>query len=252
MNRLKGKVALVTGGGTGIGRAIAELFASEGAQVAVLGRRVEYLEDVVAAITRDGGRALSCPADVTDEEAVAAAVERILAAFGDLSIVVNNAGTLRRGEDPTRSERWEWERDLAVNLTGPFLVLKHTLPVLVKRSSGSIVNIASQIALAGAPGYATYAAAKGGVVSLTRALAVEFGPQGVRCNCICPGLVDTPMAYVGRPNFDSLREDLARAHPLGRIGWPEDVAYAALYLASDESSWVTGVVLPVDGGFTAR
>lgn len=252
MPRLQGKVALVTGGGTGIGRATAELLAAEGAAVVLMGRRPEPLAEVVAAIVAAGGQALACPGDVSDEAAVAAAVADASAAFGGLDVVVNNAGSTRRGEDITRKDRAQWDGDLAVNLTGPFLVLKHAIPHLIRRGGGSIVNIASQLALVGAPGYVTYSAAKGGLVSLTRTLAVEYGPLGIRCNCICPGLVETAMAYVDRPNFDELREDLARNHPLRRLGQPRDVAHAVLYLASDESAWVTGVVLPVDGGFTAR
>ena len=252
MRRLEGKVALVTGGGSGIGRAVALRLAAEGALVAVSGRRPEPLADAVDEIARAGGRALAVPADISREDDATRMVEETVAAFGHLDVLVNNAGSIRRGvllhELPTE----RWEEQISVNLTGVFLVTKAALrAMLAADGDRSIVVVSSTLALIAAPGVAPYTAAKGALLALTRSLAVEYAEHGIRANCVCPAIVDTPLAYVDRPNFEERKAEFAARYPLGRLGAPEDVVGAVAYLASEESAWVTGSVLTLDGGLTA-
>jgi NAD(P)-dependent dehydrogenase (short-subunit alcohol dehydrogenase family) len=253
LRRLDGRVALVTGGGTGIGRAAALRLAEEGASVAVSGRRGQRVAETARAIEDADGRALAIPGDVSVENDAERMVAETVDAFGRLDVLVNNAGAIRRGvllhELPTE----RWDEQVAVNLRGAFLVTRAALRRMLELDGDrSIVNVASTFALAAGPGVAPYTAAKGGVISLTRALAVEYAPNGIRINCVCPGIVVTPLAYVDRPQFEEQKEEFARNFPLGRLGEPEDVAGAIAYLASTDAAWVTGVVLEVDGGFTAK
>lgn len=250
---LDGRVALVTGAGTGIGRASAIRLAAEGAAVTVTGRRAELLAETVARIESGGARAHAVPGDVSLEADAKRMVDETVAAFGGLHVLVNNAGSIRRNvllhETPT--DRWD---DLVTaNLRSVFLVTRAALAAMLETDGDrSIVNIASTFAHTNAVGVSPYAAAKGGVVALTRSLAVEYADRGIRANCICPGIVVTPLAYVDRPNFEEDRTRLAALFPLGRLGEPDDVAAAVAYFASPEAGWVTGVVMDVDGGFTAR
>jgi len=248
-DRLHDKVALITGAGSGIGRATALLFAAEGATVAALDWNQEAAAEAVRLIGERGGEAVALAADVSREEEVAAAVEATAARFGRLDVLVASAGIdlFARATD-TKLE--DWERIQSVDLRGVFLCCKHAIPHMERQGGGAIVTLSSVNGLVGLSVHAAYAAAKGGIIALTRQLAVDYGPANIRVNCICPTSTDTPM--VRAVANDAVLETLARMHPLRRIAQAEDVAYAALYLASDEARCVTGAVLPVDCGWTAQ
>jgi len=251
--KLAGKVAIVTGAGTGIGRACAELFAREGAAVALAGRRREPLEEVARAIEKSGGRALARTCDVTREADTQALVERAVSGFGGLHVLVNNAAYWMAGTIEETSVE-DWDRMMETNLKGVFLLVKHALPALRQAGGAAIVNIGSVLGLVGMKRRVAYATSKGGLVLLTKALALDHAADRIRVNCICPALVDTPMGQesLGRAG-DAAAERARRlaAIPLGRAGTPEDVARLALFLASDDSSWMTGAAIALDGGFTA-
>ena len=252
VRRLEGKVALVTGGGSGIGRAVALRLAAEGGLVAVSGRRAEPLADAVDEVERAGGRGLAVTGDVSREDDATRMVEETVSAFGRLDVLVNNAGSIRRGVLLHELSTERWEEQIRVNLTGVFLVTRAALrAMLAGDGDRSIVVVSSTLALLAAPGVAPYTAAKGALLALTRSLAVEYADRGIRVNCVCPAIVDTPLAYVDRPNFDERKAEFAGRYPLGRLGEPKDVAGAVAYLASEESAWVTGSVLTLDGGLTA-
>jgi NAD(P)-dependent dehydrogenase (short-subunit alcohol dehydrogenase family) len=244
--RLEDKRCLVTGGGSGIGRAVARGFAAEGARVVVAGRRRERLEETAA-----GVEAMTVASgDVSDAAEARALVEAVVERHGGLDVLFHAAGVLRRNERLDETSEREWERDLAINLTGAFRLLRPAIPHL-RETRGTVVLVASQLAHIGSPGYATYCAAKGGVLALTRALAVDLGADGVRVNALSPGVVETEMAYVGR-DFDAMRDAIADTIPLRRVGRAEDMVGPAVFLAGDESAWMTGQSLVVDGGFTAQ
>ena len=250
--RLKDKVAIVTGAGTGLGRAIAIMFAREGAKVALNGRRKEPLEKVAAEIAQAGGTALACAGDVTKAADVKRMVEATVTAFGRLDILVNNAGGIpERGPVLGMSEEG-FRKTLDVNLTSAFLCSKQALPELIK-TRGNIVNVASLAGLRGAPNNTAYGAAKGGMVILTKDMAVDYAPQGVRVNAVCPAYVETDLnrELLADMKKTGEYEALVKMHPLGRLGEPDDIAYAAVYLASDEAKWITGLPLSVDGGIAA-
>jgi NAD(P)-dependent dehydrogenase (short-subunit alcohol dehydrogenase family) len=253
MPRLWGKTALITGGGTGIGRACALLFAREGASVAIGGRRKDPLDAVVGEIEAAGGKALALTCDVTDRASAEAAVSATTKQFGRLDVLVNNAGAVVVAAlDQTSDE--DWNRVLAVNLTGTFYVSRAALPALRKAGGGSIVNIGSILGLISRKQRAAYSAAKSGVAGLTRAMALDHAHENIRVNCICPSIIETELglqSIAKAPDPDGERKRRAAEIPLGRLGKPEDAAQMALYLASDESAWVTGTALPLDGGLTA-
>jgi NAD(P)-dependent dehydrogenase (short-subunit alcohol dehydrogenase family) len=250
MSRLEGRAVLLTGGGTGIGQATAIRLAQEGALVAVSGRREDKLAETLAEL---GDRGLAIPGDVSVEEDAEGMVAETVAAFGRLDVLVNNAGTIRRNVLLHELETERWDELIASNLRSVFLVTRAALRRMFEGDGDrSIVNVSSTFALAAGPGVSAYTAAKGGVIALTRALAIEYAPHGIRANCVCPGIVVTPLAYTDRPHFEEQREEFARMYPLGRLGEPEDVAGAIAYYASADSCWVTGTVLEVDGGFTAK
>jgi len=247
-----GKRALITGAGRGIGLATAALFASEGAAVALADIDGAAAATAVAAIARAGGRALPLVADVSEAGAVAAMVEGAEHALGGLDILINNAGiVLPDDEGPVETPLAAWERTLAVNLTGVFLCCKYGLPALERAGGGAIVNLGSMVAFIGAavPQIA-YTAAKGGVVALTREIAVQYARRNIRANALCPGPVATPLTAAFFDTPEKLERRLVHM-PLGRFGAVEEIARAALFLASDEASYVTGAAFLVDGGITA-
>jgi meso-butanediol dehydrogenase / (S,S)-butanediol dehydrogenase / diacetyl reductase len=253
VTRLKGKTAVVTGGGTGMGRAIALALGREGAKVAVLGRRQEVLEGVAEELRQSGveGRAVVC--DVTDKKAISQAMAETEAAFGPVHILINNAGILSVSTVESVSEE-EWERVIETNLTGPFLMARAVLPSMRRAGGGSIVNIGSVLGLVAIKDRAAYCASKGGLTLLTKAMALDHAHENIRVNCICPSVVETELVRrIFSDTEDGRRARQARIGtiPLGRLGRPDDVAGLAVFLASDESSWVTGTAIPVDGGVTA-
>jgi NAD(P)-dependent dehydrogenase (short-subunit alcohol dehydrogenase family) len=262
--RLDGKIAIVAGAGStpgetlGNGRAAALLFAREGARVALADRDGERAEATRAAVAAEGGRAWAFEADVSSAADCARLVEACLAREGRVDVLHNNVGIGVIG-GPVETSEADWDRLLDGNLKSVYLTCKYVLPVMERQRAGAIVNVSSvgAVRFSGAYPLAAYAASKGAVNSLTRAIAVQYAGKGIRANAIMPGLIDTPMAVdeparrlgVERARFAKARAD---AVPMGRMGEAWDVAWAALYLASDEAKYVTGVVLPVDGGLTSR
>jgi NAD(P)-dependent dehydrogenase (short-subunit alcohol dehydrogenase family) len=248
--RLKNKVALITGGTSGIGEATAVLFAKEGAKVAITGRNEMRGEAVAGRIMSDGGEAIFILADVRKAEECGPAVEKTLRAFERLDILFNNAGVFFPHTILECNEE-EWELQMDVNLKGTFLMSKAALPGMIERRSGVIINNSSGWGIAGGDAAVAYCASKGGVVLLTKAMAIDHGRQGIRVNCICPGDVDTPMLPEDARMRGLKWEDYlagCASRPMGRIGTVDEIAKAALFLASDDSSFMTGAALVVDGG----
>jgi meso-butanediol dehydrogenase / (S,S)-butanediol dehydrogenase / diacetyl reductase len=253
MLRLSGKVAFITGGGSGIGRACALAFAREGAQVVVAGRRKGPLDTVASEIEAAGGKALALTCDVTQTVAVVAALTQAERSFGRLDTIVNNAGAVVVATVEHTSDE-DWQKVIAANLTGTFLVSRAALPALRRAGRGSIVNIGSVLGLVARRERAAYCAAKAGVSGLTRAMALDHARDKIRVNCICPTIVETELGMQSiRQAPDAAAEIQRRIAeiPIGRVGTPEDVALMAVYLASDEASWVTGASFPLDGGVSA-
>lgn len=248
--RLAGKVAIVTGAGSGIGRACALAFAREGAKVVLVGRTAKKLELVANQI---GPAALIHAADIAqrgdNESAVAAAVKQ----FGALHVLVNNAAVLHAGTAESHTEE-EWDQTFDTNVKGVWLLSRAAIPHMRQAGKGSIINIGSALSLVGARNRAAYAASKGAVLLLTRSMALDLGAEQIRVNCICPGIVETELVerfITQAPDPVAARKQREALHALGRFGQPDDIAPLAVYLASDESAWVTGAAFPVDGGYTA-
>lgn len=249
MSRLAGKVAVVTGGNAGIGEAIAQTFAREGAAVVITGRRQDELDRVVHEITHRKGKVSAVAGSVTDDRHVRAVVNEAIQRFGSLDILINNAGVGDFGRRLHELDDETWARVLDVNLTGVFRMTRAAVPEMLKRGRGSIVNISSIASLVGIPYLPAYAASKGALDALTRAIAVDYAKDGLRCNVVNPGLIATPMAAPLMANPEQLDPILDR-YPIRRPGKPEEVAAMVLYLASDEAMWVTGGTFRIDGGMT--
>ena len=249
--RLDGKVALISGGARGMGATEAGLFAREGSKV-VLGDVLDEQGRAVEAEIRGlGGDATYAHLDVTDAGDWRAAVETAVSAYGKLDILVNNAGILIRGALEDTSEE-DWDRIMAINAKGVFLGTKHAIPAMRRAGGGSIINISSEAGLVGNPyGVSAYGATKGAVRLFSKMTAIEYAKDKIRCNSVHPGPTETPMMQ-GMLEASAAREAMVRRIPAGRLGRPEDIAYGVLYLASDESSFVTGAELVIDGGITAQ
>jgi NAD(P)-dependent dehydrogenase (short-subunit alcohol dehydrogenase family) len=256
VSRFAGKVAIVTGGGSGIGRATARLLAAEGASVTVADLRLDAAESVVGEIEADGGIARAQAVDVSDADATAAMVSETVAAFGGLDVLHNNAAALDqngRDQDVVTMELATWQRVIDVNLTGAMLGCRFAIPAMLERGGGSIVNTASAAAYYGGTSLLAYSTSKAGLVALTRNVATAYGERGIRCNAVAPGVVVAREAQdaLGGPMGDRLRR-YTTSHLTGRLGYPEEIAAAVAFLASDDASFITGETLRVDGGFTAH
>ena len=252
MGELTGKVAIVTGAASGIGLATARLFAREGACVVAADVTDDAGMAVADDITKDGGTCSFVHADTSHEPDVEAMIHLALSRYGKLDVLFNNAG-IEGEQAPTAAASVEnWNRVIAVNLTGVFLGMKHGIAAMLQHGGGAVVNNASVAGLVGFAGIPAYCAAKGGVVQLTRTAALEYATQGVRVNCLCPGVIDTPMVERFTHHDAAAESAMTAMEPVGRLGRAEEVAELALYLASDRSSFVTGAIIPVDGGFVAR
>jgi NAD(P)-dependent dehydrogenase (short-subunit alcohol dehydrogenase family) len=252
--RLAGKVALITGAGSGIGRASAIRFAAEGARVVVVDWKPDGGRETVARIQADGGEALFVEADVSQEADVQRMVVTAVEAYGRLDILFNNAAVQVFGTIPETSTR-DWQRVLDVNLKGVYLGCKYALPQMIAQGGGCIVNMSSTLGLVGDPAMPAYGATKGGILAMTRAMAQAHGRQNIRVNCICPGDVDTPIVqeyFDQQPDPAEARRQVAAYYALGRIARPEEIANVALFLASDESSFLTGTAIIADGGQTSK
>ena len=250
-SRLAKKVAIITGAGTGIGRAIALAFAHEGAKLVLVGRREEVLDSVAREIGKEKGIAVALSADISRPEEIERVVAHAVSQFGGINVLVNNAGLLHIGTAEQITEK-QWDETFNINVRGLWLLSRAVLPEFRRAGGGSIVNVASVLGLNGARNRAAYAASKGAVVLLTKCMAIDHGHENIRVNAICPSFVETDLtAEVIRkaPNPEAVRRERVSVHPMGRLGEPEDIAGLAIYLASDESSWVTGAALPVDGGY---
>jgi 3-oxoacyl-[acyl-carrier protein] reductase len=249
--RLAGKVALITGAGSGIGRASAERFAAEGARVAVVD--LKGAEETVAAIEEAGrGEALALATDVADEDAVAAMASAALERFGQVDVLMNNAGVLDDYLPAAEMPTEVWDRVMGVNLNAQFFTSRALLPQMVERGNGAIINVASTAGLNGGNGGAAYTTSKHGVIGFTRQLAFDYARKGIRCNVICPGAVETGMTKEIFASPDAAVMEAVESAPIGRWAQPDELANVALFLASDEASFVNGAVYLVDGGFDSK
>jgi NAD(P)-dependent dehydrogenase (short-subunit alcohol dehydrogenase family) len=250
--KLQGKVAVITGGTDGIGKAIAVTFAEEGAKIMMVGRDPKKGQVALEEVRRFG-EAAYFKGDVADSSQVIRMVEETIQKYSKIDILVNNAAVCPPGSVVTTSEE-TWDQVIGVNLKGVFLCSKYIIPHMQKTGGGAIVNIGSINSLMAMENEAAYDASKGGVLMLTRAMALDFAKAGIRVNCICPGAIETPMLKASldtSPDPKAARESLTAKHPLRRTGTPDEVAQAALFLVTDASSFVTGAVIPVDGGILA-
>lgn len=252
--RFNKKTAIITGGTSGIGLAVATLLSQEGARVILFARDPFRGNEAVEQITGSGGQAIFVAGDVSIAADCRRCVDAAIENYGRVDILFNNAGIIHVNRNLVETSEEEWDSTLNSNLKGTFLMSKYAIPHIAKNGGGAIVNNASIFGLVGGGGVAAYCAAKGGVINLTRAMAIDHAAQNIRVNCVCPGSVDTPLLEKEMDDLggaDLQRPQFASRHPMNRIATPEEIAHAVAYLASDESSFVTGIALPVDGGRAA-
>ncbi|HYP20415.1 MAG TPA: SDR family oxidoreductase [Chloroflexia bacterium] len=252
--KLKDRVAVITGAGSGIGQAMALLFAREGARILAADINAEAAQATADAVVAEGGTCRSFAVDVVQPEQVRAMIEQAVSAYGRIDILCNNAG-IGSTTSVVECEPEDWDRVMAVNVKSVYLGCKYAVPHMLAQGSGVIVNTASVAGMVGLVKRASYSASKGAVIALTRQVAIEYVEQGIRVNCLCPGTVDSP--WVGRlldqaDDPAAARQALVARQPIGRLGNPEEIAAAALYLASDDAAFITGTGLVIDGGLTAR
>jgi NAD(P)-dependent dehydrogenase (short-subunit alcohol dehydrogenase family) len=252
MKRLVGKVAIVTGAGGDIGRAIGRLLAEEGARVACADVDADAAQATVGAITQAGGEAIICHNDVSIGKEVEAVVRATVGAFGAVHILVTCASVVTPTSTVVDLSEEDWDRAFAVNLKSIFLMCKHAVPAIIEAGGGTIVNVASQLGHVGMPGRSAYSATKGGTLSLTRGLALDHAGQNIRVNSLSPGTIATQRGVEQYGSLERMQEIRAPLHPIGRVGTAEEVARAALFLVSEDSSFMTGADLLVDGGYAAQ
>jgi len=252
--RLSGKVAMITGGASGIGKSTAFLFAREGAKVVIADVNTAMAEATVSQIKKAGGESCFVPTDVSNANQVKKAVKTAVDKYGKLDILFNNAAINPTGSVTEMAEEI-WDKEIAVNLKGVFLCAKYAIPEMKRIGGGAIINTASIAGILANATNCAYCTSKAGVIMLTKQIAIDYASFNIRVNCICPGFVQTPMLetfFNAQPDPEASRKAVANIHPIGRIGKPEDIAYGALYLASDEASWVTGAALVIDGGLVSH
>ncbi len=251
--KLKNKVAVVTGATSGMGQGIAKLFAREGASVVVSGRNRERGEKTVNDIKKTKGKAIFISADVSKSEEVKQLIQQTVETFGKVNILIPNAGILGLGSVTDVAIK-TWDETIDTNLNGVFYLCRFGIPEMIKQGGGTIVIIASIAGFKAFPNHPAYCASKGALIPLTKNLAIDYAPHNIRVNCLCPGPVDTPLIWDSAkafPNPETVVQEVADKTLIGRLGTPEDIAQAALFLASDDSSWITGAAITIDGGIMA-